>query len=220
MSWLKNIVAEYRKGKTQYARYGIFVLSYRIVMRLFKPVVQFYSERIYQRDLAGEMNMPAESPPGIEMKCLTPDQFIKQEDLRQYVDRDRIQKRFDENHTCFLALADNKIAFYAWGVLGERTVFDEVTIWPLRIEANEVYLTDCFTVEDFRGRGIFPYMLKEIARYYKTQNADCIKAIVYGRNYASWRSFQKGGYELSQVIRYVKLFFLPKPIYFVKHNQT
>ena len=84
MSGLKNILAEYKHGKAQYARYGLFVLSYRIVMRFFKPVVQFYTQRIYQKDLAGEMDVSAEPPPGIEMKWLPPDQYIALDRFEDY----------------------------------------------------------------------------------------------------------------------------------------
>jgi len=218
MPWLKNIVAEYKSGRERYARYGIFVLSYRIVMRLFKPVVQFYSERIYQTDLTGDESIQAEPPPGVTMQLLTPDRHEELRALSQYPDKDYIQKRLAENHTCFLAISDNTIAFYAWGVMGERVFADGVTTWPLQVASNESYIYNCFTAEKFRGRGIFPYMLKEAAKFYKGRNVSVLKAIVYGRNYASWRSFEKAGFQLSTKIRYIKLFFLPKPIYFVKYN--
>jgi len=214
MTFVKKLIDEYKEGKQRYARFGLLVLSSRIILRLFKPVVSFYSERIYEKDLTGDEDISALPPPGITMTLLPPDRHDELRALSEYPDKDYIPKRLADGHTCFLAIGDDKIVFYAWGVMGERFFFDGTTTWPLRVKSNEAYIYNCFTAPEFRGRGIFPYILKEAARFYRDRSASVLKAIVYGRNYASWRSFEKAGYTLSTKVRYMKFFFLKKPLYF------
>ena len=219
MNRAKKLVEDFKEGKQRYARFGFFVLLSRVFLRLLKPLVRFYSERIYEKDLKDDKDILSMPPLGIESKLLSPDRYDELRELSQYPDKEYIKKRFDDNHTCFLAIGDSKIAFYAWGVMGERVFVDGVTTWPLKVESGEAYVYNCFTAPEFRGKGIFPYMLNEAARFYKDHNASVLKAIVNGRNYASWRSFEKAGFKLTVIVRYMKLFFLPKPIYFKKHKQ-
>jgi GNAT superfamily N-acetyltransferase len=104
---------------------------------------------------------------------------------KQYWDRVR------RGEKCFLALIDSEIAHvnwlcFSWG--------EAVPGHPIFLQPGEVYTTDAFTADKFRGQNIHAHILSEMLRY--AQNKGYLRAYAVTRltRHASMHAFHQLGW--------------------------
>jgi hypothetical protein len=105
--------------------------------------------------------------------------------------RDQYRDRMRRGEKCFLALVDSEIAHvnwlcFSWG--------EAVPCHPIFLQPGEVYTTDAFTPNKFRGQNIHAHILSEMLRY--AQNRGYLRAYTVTRlaRRTSMRAFHQLGW--------------------------
>jgi GNAT superfamily N-acetyltransferase len=103
------------------------------------------------------------------------------------------RERMRRGEKCFLALVGSEIAHVNW------TCFqwgEAIAGRPLVLRAGQVYTTDAFTVEKYRGQNIHAAVLGEMLRY--AQRAGCHTAYTVTRQdrRRSFRAFRQLGWHV------------------------
>jgi len=105
--------------------------------------------------------------------------------------REQYRDRMRRGEKCFLALVGSEIAHvnwlcFSWG--------EAVPGHPIFLQPGEVYTTDAFTPDKFRGQNIHAYILSEMLRY--AQNKGYLRAYTVTRlaSRASMHAFRQLGW--------------------------
>jgi L-amino acid N-acyltransferase YncA len=105
--------------------------------------------------------------------------------------REQYRDRMRRGEKCFLALVGSEIAHvnwlcFSWG--------EAVPGHPIFLQPGEVYTTDAFTLDKFRGQNIHGHILSEMLRY--AQNKGYLRAYTVTRlaRPASMRAFHQLGW--------------------------
>lgn len=87
--------------------------------------------------------------------------------------------------------------------------FDEEGIGELegaiRVGPGEAYVWDCATLPAWRGRGLYPALLRAIARDLAAEGLTWVWIAAVADNLPSLRGFAKAGYVRVGVVRYVRV---------------
>lgn len=118
------------------------------------------------------------------------------------------ERRVRQGNLCFLAYVGEKIAHYRWVALGETEMDAQprAYIWKVRIGSDSAYSFDAFTVPEYRGLGIGPYVLNEVLDYLNKRQASRLYALVDKENWPGIRAVGKEGYRLVGEIILRKIF--------------
>ena len=111
--------------------------------------------------------------------------------------RDRLHR----GDQCFIARIDGRIVACNWIRLKAAWSFTEI-----RVADDEIYMTDGYTIPEYRGKRIHPAMNAAMLRYAKEQGFKASYSILVARNTNSWITMPRVGWELSGVV----LSFEPK----------
>jgi ribosomal protein S18 acetylase RimI-like enzyme len=105
-----------------------------------------------------------------------------------------VRRRLTEAGSAALALAGEEIVGYGWVQYGM------VRIPDLRLEValpkDHAYIWDCLTLPTYRGRGIFPGLLRYILKDLHEHGFRQAWAAIAPGNAASRRAFAKAGFRL------------------------
>jgi ribosomal protein S18 acetylase RimI-like enzyme len=98
-----------------------------------------------------------------------------------------------QRQRCHLCKCGERVAGFVWSTT--EGYYDEYLNRTLRLTATEEYVFGAFTAEEFRGQGLFPYLMGEVlARRWSEDPDRRVVAFVRWNNSASLRSFAKLGF--------------------------
>lgn len=119
------------------------------------------------------------------------------------------ERRVKQGNLCFLAYVGEKIVHYRWIAFGE-TEMDATPrsahLWKVRISSDSAYMFDAFTVPEYRGLGIGPYVFNEALDYLNKKQISKLFALIDKDNWPSIRAAEKMGYRLVGEIILRKIF--------------
>lgn len=109
-----------------------------------------------------------------------------------------------EGRQCYVALRDNRIAGYAW-VASTSLYIDEIACqYP--VDSREIFIFDCHVYSEYRGAGIYPFMLDtmllDCRERIKSAERACIASTSVNR--ASIRGIRKAGFVETNRVRYLE----------------
>ncbi|MGH2345210.1 MAG: GNAT family N-acetyltransferase, partial [Chloroflexota bacterium] len=131
--------------------------------------------------------------PGVRFADLTPAREESLADAMR-IAVGEVRRREADAGTAFLALTDNQIAGYGWVLHGMFRVPELLLEAPL--PANHVYIWDCLTLPRYRGRGVFPALLRHMVDELRGQGVRQAWAATAPGNTASMRAFAKANFRL------------------------
>ncbi len=106
---------------------------------------------------------------------------------------------------CYIAKHKDQVISCYWRITGDY--YDYSLKRRFYLAETEEYLLGFFTLAEFRGKGIFPYVL-EVSSYERAQNCPDLRAIIFVRtnNQASLRSVHKLGFNVIGRVGFVEIF--------------
>ena len=113
-------------------------------------------------------------------------------------------RRFERGEKCFVALEDGKAVSYIWGargVVGVEEIDKAVKPGP-----KEIYLYDAFTLEPWRGRNLYPSVLRRALEYAEGLGLTRSLIFVEASNTPSRRGVDKAGFIQFQTLYYNRFF--------------
>lgn len=166
-------------------------------------VFTYYETILYTRDL--KTNHTPKIIPALDITVSTIDKpdYDLVAALKQPEDLDYITKRLALGEQCYIAKHKNQICGFQWIAPGKREITHEADV--VHVPRNGVYFHDAFTVEQFRGKNILPYLTTQIFRQLENKDYHTALAIIYNDNYPSRKSFEKVGFKKAELIRHFVL---------------
>ena len=76
---------------------------------------------------------------------------------------DQCHKRLNEGDRMYVALVDNKVAYIMWVASVNKLKLSYVDQHNIALASESLYIYNCFTLPEYRGMGIYPYMLSYVA---------------------------------------------------------
>ena len=150
---------------------------------------------------------PAEIPPSearIEVEHIILDGASPNRHLISDVQGEHLTKtRFDRGEKCFVALENGKAVSYIWGARGAVGV--EEIDQAVKPEAKEIYLYDAFTLEPWRGRNLYPSVLRRALEYGEKLGLTRSLIFVEAKNTPSRRGVDKAGFIQFQTLYFSRL---------------
>ncbi len=155
---------------------------------------------------------PAEIPPSearIEVEHIILDGASPNRRLISDVQGEHLTKtRFDRGEKCFVALENGKAVSYIWGARGAVGV--EEIDQAVKPEPKEIYLYDAFTLEPWRGRNLYPSVLRRALEYGEKLSLTRSLIFVESRNTPSRRGVDKAGFIQFQTLYFSRLLFFSR----------
>jgi RimJ/RimL family protein N-acetyltransferase len=108
--------------------------------------------------------------------------------------------RFDRGEVCFTAIHEGKVVSYIWGSRGKVGV-EEISM-AVETAPSEIYLYDAFTLEPWRGKNLYPTVLRRALEYGRELGLERATIFVDSRNTPSIRGVTKAGFILFQTLLY------------------
>ena len=140
----------------------------------------------------------------INVRMATP-KDIDELDQIMYQGCSEIEKRFERGNRCFVAQIGAKVVHYTW-VSFHKEYLPSINKW-IELADDEAYIYNVRTLSDFRGQGIFPFVLDRLCEQLKTDGYKKILASVQSDNVPSQKAFEKAGFKKSKEISYFKVFW-------------
>jgi hypothetical protein len=122
-----------------------------------------------------------------------------------------IKQMFENDELGFYAYSENSIVHHSWVILGSNVIVPGLKNKnPLfEIDSTSAYIHYCVTANDWRGKGIYPFVLTEISRIIDKQfNRKRIFISVTGNNPPSVKGILKAGFKDYGKIFAINLFGL------------
>ena len=151
---------------------------------------------------------PGQIPPNearieVEYRTLdlhSPDRHLLEEIQSEWL----YTTRFNRGEQCFLAIHNGKVVSYIWGSRGKVGV-EEITM-SVETASREMYLYDAFTLEPWRGKNLYPSVLRRALEHGSDLGLQRCTIFVEARNLASIRGVTKAGFILFQTLLYKTVF--------------
>ena len=113
-------------------------------------------------------------------------------------------RRFERGEKCFVALEEGKAVSYIWGARGVVGV--EEIDKAVKPEPREIYLYDAFTLEPWRGKNLYPAVLRRALEYGEKLGLTRSLIFVEAGNTASRRGVDKAGFTQFQTLYHNRFF--------------
>ena len=129
------------------------------------------------------------------------------EQLAKALDPNLVHRRLDRGEICFAAVHEGNIVSYCWmaqGKIGIEEINLAVSTLP-----DEVYLYDAFTLAPWRGKGIYPVVLREMLLYAGLNDFSRALIFVAADNTPSRRGVLKAGFLEFQVVTHLSILGIP-----------
>lgn len=184
---------------------------WNLILKLFFkacPFFTYYETILYGRNL--QSMSPSGTRPELDVSYgpLTETDYEGVIRIKNPDDQNFIEKRLAMNEQCFLAKDHDSICCYFWVAPGEREIEHEARM--LRVGKDQIYIHDCFTVEQYRGMSILPHFMEQICLRMKKSGYQKALAVVYNDNYSSRRCFEKIGFQKCELTRHFAIPLLKK----------
>ncbi|MFQ5894318.1 MAG: GNAT family N-acetyltransferase [Nitrospinota bacterium] len=112
--------------------------------------------------------------------------------------RRRVERRLGRRELCFAALHRERVISYIW--LSQATVGIEEVDLSIEVQPDEAYLYNAFTLEAWRGRNLYPAVLRGTLEYCQKRGLSRALIFVAEDNHPSRRGVVKAGFTLFQTI--------------------
>jgi GNAT superfamily N-acetyltransferase len=120
---------------------------------------------------------------------------------------DVVHRRFERGEICFAAVHEGKIVSYCWMAQGKIGI-EEIDL-AVSTQPDEVYLYDAYTLDEWRGKGLYPAVLKEMVIYAGLCGFSRTLIFVAANNTASRRGVLKAGFVEFEVATYFSILGIP-----------
>lgn len=116
-----------------------------------------------------------------------------------------LMKWIQEGQRCYVAVHQGRLSTVTWWQRGEFLV--PQLHRRFKLAPNEVYCHNAFTVPEYRGKGIWPYLKLMVARQFaRTERNLCVLALVHSSNRASLHGNAKLGTALKGHVGFAEIF--------------
>lgn len=105
-----------------------------------------------------------------------------------------------------MAVDQSRIVAYCWVSFTETEVGEIDRV--IKVKNKELYIYDAFTLPDYRGKNLYPYILTYICQYGKEKGYTRALIFVLRENTPSKQGIEKAGFKQFQVIKYSRIFGL------------
>ncbi len=152
--------------------------------------------------------VPSALPPRLKVEFIPVQKGDRTaEQVTKAQDQTLAEQRFDRGEICFVALHQGEVVSYCWLSQGEVGI-EEVDL-SVQPQPDEVYLYNAMTLKPWRGQGLYPALLGEIASYAQDESLSRALIFVSSTNRASRRGVIKAGFIEFQVVTYLSVLGLP-----------
>jgi CelD/BcsL family acetyltransferase involved in cellulose biosynthesis/GNAT superfamily N-acetyltransferase len=178
---------------------GVWATATVAGARVLAPVVTHVATDMFA---CGLPIVEPETPPDLRIELLLPRDFDALADTGRY-DRSTIVHTHYRGARCYVALSGSAIAAYVWITVGKTVEVPELG-GSIELGPKQAYLFDCYTLPSFRGRGLYPLLLRKAM----SRATGCTKAFIVSEqgNAASKRGIEKAGFRLVQSIERTRWF--------------
>jgi len=171
--------------------------------RLWRVAVKPLYESTARYIVRLDMHSAAEHDPNLDIRELAVDDISKMLEV-MYVSRAGLQERFFRGDRCFAVLDNGKIVSYFWAQFGLKNLRE--LYLKFNLHPNQVWMYNAITVKAARGRGLYPNIIRYMAKaLLKSDIHEALVDIDPG-NIASIRGLKKAGFNLIVLIRMKKIF--------------
>ncbi|MEK6711403.1 MAG: GNAT family N-acetyltransferase [Nitrospinota bacterium] len=118
-------------------------------------------------------------------------------------------ERYARGEKCYLALHRGRPVSYIWGAVGPVGL-DEISM-AVQPGPGEVYLYDAFTLEGWRGRNLYPSVLRRALEDGREEGLTRMTIFVEAGNMASRRGVFKAGFTQFQTLIFRRVLFFGRP---------
>ncbi len=164
---------------------------------------------LWGRCLAGAELPPVALPPGFRLERIggdAPEPASARACLAEAMrpaPPSELTRRLAAGRRAYVIRLDEPVVSYGWVSFGEEEVGEvEGTI---RVGPREAYIWDCATLPAWRGRGLYPSLLRAIARDLAAEGFEWVWIAAVVDNAPSLRGFVKAGYARIGTVRYVRI---------------
>ena len=198
-------------------RKGVALALQRVLTKLLLPLIDYHKMFVFRKNLQDNKKCITQNRT-IEMNYLN-DSNMKsfKEVVKKYSWHDTvsfIEPRLQDKENCVLANFTGHICAFLWVATGRRTV--SYRSKKFLIKDSEVFIRDLLTVPVYRGRGIITTMIGNVSESLREKGCKYMIGFVSSDNYSSIKAFQKNGFKIYQVARFVNSPFLRNELSFIK----
>lgn len=144
----------------------------------------------------------ADPDPNLDIRELATDDINKMLEV-MYVSRAGLQKRFSRGERCFAVLDNGKIVSYFWAQFGLKD-FCKLHL-EFNLHPNQVWMYNAITVKTARGRGLYPNIIRYMAKALIESGISEAFIDVDPNNISSMRGLEKAGCTPVVLIRMKKV---------------
>lgn len=120
---------------------------------------------------------------------------------------DKFQKAFLENGKMCCVSYNKKLAHVSWfSSTYKGIMFDSIFETGIFNHKDIGYIGPCETYTEFRGKGIYPFVLKKICEYQKEYGVKEVYINTKSNNTSSIKGILKSGFKLHSKVRVIQLF--------------
>lgn len=203
-SWVSKLQMKLRKYR---GRLGTLGLVKNVIHRLTCRIIDFSSNQLFEWN-----HYPI---PELAVKCPLEVRVGSDADLNLiasfhgYTEKSpqvaKLKERLEKGDKPYLAFSSRTLAHVTW--LCRRKEVEMREIWgALAFRDNEAYIMDCKTGFLFRGKDIYPAVLRHILKDLAAENVSKVYIACRTSNTSSFRGIEKAGFSPVRKIRAFRLF--------------
>ena len=178
----------------------------KLLRRLLRPVkVRVLRIVEFRRGIMLVTAVPKRCAGALEATC----RVIRVESLPgdSPLEKEKVLQRWSEGHCLYGIMMDDALLAYGW-VSGAAAAVGVLHAMVLHVPERSVYIWDCFTRPELRGRGLFQELLRGIVE--RHPGIDIAYSAVDVNNAPSIRAMTKAGFR--PLFRYYGLKLFNRPV--------
>ena len=191
---------------------GIVTFAIRALKIILRKTIGFIwgTEIIYEYFL----EMPIEE---MEPKIKVTIRAAVEDDLGKFkgiVNERKIKlfrKRFKKDRICFIALDQEKIAYFGWISFDDE--YESIFQIMVKVNDKEAYWFDCHTIPEYRRNGLHSAITAKALIYLKDKGCKKVLTHVMKNNIYSRKAFRKVGFKEKRMVTLIKIFNFKHYIY-------
>ena len=121
------------------------------------------------------------------------------------------RKRFKKDRICFIALDQEKIAYFGWISFDDE--YESIFQIMVKVNDKEAYWFDCHTTPQYRHNGLHSAVTAKALIYLKDKGCKKVLTHVMKDNIYSRKAFEKVGFKEKRMVTLIKLFNFKHYIY-------
>ena len=121
------------------------------------------------------------------------------------------RKRFKKDRICFVALDQEKIAYFGWISFDDE--YESIFQIMVKVNHKEAYWFDCHTIPQYRNNGLHGAITAKALIYLKDKGCKKVLTHVMKDNIYSRKAFEKLGFKEKRMVTLIKIFNFKHYIY-------